>query len=156
MSLLLLNEDELRQVITLSEAIDVVEDAFAASAESRINIPGDFVLNLPQVNGEVDVNGTYLQEAPYYVIKIANNFQNNPAINLPTKSGLIAVFDAATGFPAAIMVDNGYLSHIRAGAAGALAVKYLANKKIDQVAILGAGSEAYIHLKSLMVVRDIG
>jgi len=156
MSLILLNEDELRQVITLSEAIEAVEGAFTASAEKRINIPGDFVLNLPGVNGAVDVKGTYLQDAPYYVIKIANNFQNNPEINLPIKSGLIAVFDAATGFPAAIMVDNSYLSNIRAGAAGALAVEYLANKQIDQVAIIGAGSEAYIHLKSLMVVRDIG
>ena len=156
MSLILLNEDELRQVITLSEAIEVVEGAFTASAESRINIPGDFVLKLPEVKGEVDVKGTYLQEAPYYVIKVANNFQNNPDVNLPTNSGLIAVFDAATGFPAAIMIDNGYLTNIRAGAAGALAVQYLANKKIDQVAVLGAGNEAYIHLKSLMVVRDIG
>lgn len=156
MPLLLLNEDELRQVITLAEAIDVVEDAFTASAESRINIPGDFVLNLPEVNGEVDVKGTYLQAAPYYVIKIANNFHNNPQINLPTNSGLLAVFEAATGFPAAIMVDNGYLTNIRAGAAGALAVDYLANKKIEQVAILGAGSQAYSQLKSLMVLRDIG
>ena len=119
MPLLLLNEDELRQIITISEAIDVVEDAFTASAQSRMNIPGDFTLNLPDVNGQVEAKGAYLHDAPYYVVKVASNFRNNPANNLPAKSGLITVFDAATGFPAAIMVDNGYLTNIRAGAAGA-------------------------------------
>lgn len=155
MPLLLLNEDELRQIITIPEAINVVEDAFTASAESRMNVPGNFALNLPDVNGDVDVKGAYLQEAPYYVVKVASNFRDNPKISLPTRSGLIAVFDAATGFPAAIMVDNGYLTNIRAGAAGALAAQYLANKEIEQVAVLGSGQQAYIQLKSLMVVRTI-
>lgn len=154
MPLLLLNEDELRQTLTIPEAIKVVEDAFAASAESRMTVPGDFSLTLPDVEGKVDVKGAYLQEAPYYVVKVASNFKDNPAINLPPKSGLIAVFDAATGFPAAIMVDNGYLSNIRAGAAGALAAKYLANQHVSRVAVLGSGSQAYMQLKSLMAVRN--
>jgi len=155
MPLLVLNEDELRQTITIPEAIDVVEDAFAATAESRMNIPGNFTLRLPEVEGKVDAKGAYLQETPYYVVKIASRFKNNPTINLPANSGFIAVFDAATGFPAAIMIDNGYLSTIRAGAAGALAAKYLANPQIDKVAVLGSGRQAYAQLKALMTIRTI-
>jgi ornithine cyclodeaminase len=155
MPLLVLNEDELRQTITIPEAIDVVKDAFAASAESRMNLPGDFTLNLPGINGEVDVTGAYLQETPYYVVKVASNFHDNPAQNLQPKSGLIAVFDASTGFPAAVMVDNGYLTNIRAGAAGAIAADLLANDNLGLVAILGSGSQAYIQLKTLMAVRRI-
>lgn len=154
MPLLLLNEDELRQTLTISQVIEAVEDAFAASAESRMNVPGNFTLTLPEVQGEVDVKGAHLQETPYYVVKVASIFKNNPAVNLPPKSGLLAVFDAATGFPAAIMVDNGYLSNIRASAAGALAAKYLANENINHVAVLGTGSQAYMQLKSLMAVRQ--
>ena len=155
MSLLVLNEDELRQTITISEAIHVVKDAFAASAESRMNLPGDFTLNLPDVNGTVDAKGAYLKETPYYVVKIASYFQDNPKRNLQPNSGLIAVFDAATGFPAAVMIDNGYLSNVRAGAAGAIAADLLARDTISVVAILGSGSQAYIQLKSLMSVRNI-
>jgi ornithine cyclodeaminase len=136
-------------------AIEVVETAFAASAEGRIGRPGDFTLDLPDVKGDVQVKGTYLNDTPYYVIKVNSNFRDNPTINLPTKSGLTAVFDAATGFPAAIMVDNNYLSSMRAGAAGALAAKYLANNRIGQVAVIGSGHQAYFQLKSLMAVRDI-
>lgn len=156
MPLLLLNEDELRQVVTISEAIEAVEAAFAALAEGRLHLPGEFALNLPQVKGEIRVKGTYLDQTPYYVVKVRSNFRQNPMRNLSSHSGLTAVVDVATGIPAAIMLDNGYLSTIRSGAAGAVAAKYLANEQIDQVAVIGSGDQAYIQLKALMKTRNIG
>jgi len=150
---LILSEDELRQIITITETINTVETAFAALAEDRVNVPGHFTLNLPNVNGEVQVKGIYLEEKPYYVIKIGNDFRDNPSINLPTHSGLMAIFDAATGFSAAVMFDNGYLTHMRAGAAGALTAKYLAKEQLERVAVLGSGHQAYAQIKSLKAVR---
>src|SRR5512145_1421438 len=144
MSLLVLNEDELRQTVTIAEAIDAIESAFVALAESRMHVPGNFTLDLPEVNGKVDVEGAYLSQAPYYVIRISSSFRNNPGLDLPIQSGLTVVFDAANGSPVAIMVDNGYLTHLRAGAAGALAARYLANQALDRVVVLGSGSQAYI------------
>ena len=155
MSLLLLSEDELRQVVTISDAIEVIKSALITSAQGRIDTPGEFTLNLLDVNGEVDVKGSYIQDAPYYVVKVDSYFQNNPAINLPGNSGLVTVFDAATGFPAAIMADNGYLANIRAGVSGALSAQHLANQQLNQVAVIGTDGQAYIQLKALMVVKEI-
>jgi ornithine cyclodeaminase len=156
MRLIVLNEDELRQLVTIADTVDTVGAAFVALAENRMSVPGDFVMNLPDVKGRVAVKGAYLHETPYYVIKVGSKFLDNPTINLPSQSGLMAVFDAATGFPVAILLDNGYLSKMRAGAAGALAAEYLANKELTQVAVIGTGNQAYIQLKSLMHVRHIG
>jgi ornithine cyclodeaminase/alanine dehydrogenase-like protein (mu-crystallin family) len=153
MPLLLLNEDELRQIITIPETIEAVEAAFIALAEGRMHVPGDFMLNLPAVKGEVQVKGTYLDEAPYYVIRVGSDFLDNPTINLPRQSGLMAVFDAATGFPAAVMFDNGYLTGMRAAAAGALTAKYLANPNLNRVAVIGTGHQAYLQVKSLLAVH---
>ena len=153
MSLLVLNEDELRQSITVTESIEAVEVAFVALAEDRVRIPGQFSLDLPHVKGHVSAKGTYLNNAPYYVIRVNSTFQDNPHINLSPKSELINVFDAATGYPVATMMDNGYLSILRAGAAGAISANYLANKKIERVAVIGSGNLAYIQLKALMAVR---
>ncbi len=155
MSVLLLNEDELRQLVTIAEAIDSVKAAFIASAEGRMNVPGGFSLRLPEVKGRVHVKSTYLKEAPYYVVKVNSSFQDNPNLNLPVESGLLAVFEAATGFPAAIMVDNGYLTSIRAGAAGALAAQYLAHRELKHVAVIGSGNQAYMQLKSLLMVSNV-
>ncbi len=155
MAILVLNEDELRQTVTIAEAIDTVEAAFAAIAEGRMNVPGRFGLNLPSVRGAVEIKGTYLDEAPYFVIKVSSTFLDNPSINLPPQSEVTAVFDAATGFPVALMFDNGFLTQMRAGAAGALAAEYLANKTLDRVAIIGTGNQAYIQLKTLIMVRNL-
>ena len=155
MSPLLLNEDELRQIVTTAEAIDAVESAFIALAEGRMNVPGDFTLSLPEVQGEVHVKGTYLNQAPYYAVRVTSNFKNNPTHNLTRRSGLTTLFDSATGSPVAIMIDNGYLFSLRAGAAGALAAKYLANPRVDHVAVIGAGTQAYMQLRSLLTVRQV-
>jgi ornithine cyclodeaminase len=155
MSLLLLNEDELRQIISLPEATAAIEAAFVANREGRITIPGSFSLALPDVNGEVDVKGAYLQDAPYYVIKIDNNFLGNPSINLSAHGGLITVFDAATGFPAAVLLDNGYLTHVRCGIVGALATRRLANRPINTVAIIGVGRMAFSQLKALLTTEPV-
>jgi len=154
MSLLILNEDELRQSVTLAEAIEAVKSAFVASVEGRMHLPGAFTLQLPEVKGDVHVKGAYLNEALYYVIKVNSDFQDNPIHDLPVRTGFTAVFDAATGFPVALLVDNGYLSSLRAGAAGALAADYLANPHPQQIGILGSEDQAYMHLKALMRVRQ--
>lgn len=155
MALLLLNEDELRQIVTIAEAIEAVKAAFAALAEGRMNVPGDFGLKLPKARGEVQVQGSYLEHDPNYVIRVSGFFQENAALELPQQSSLTCVFDAVTGFPAAIMIDNGYLSMIRIAAAGALAAEYLANKQLAQVTVIGSGNPAYMQLKSLITVRNI-
>lgn len=155
MTLLLLNEDELRQTLNLSDILTSVEKAFIASGERRVTIPGDFQMNLPDMYGTVDVKGAYLQDAPYYIIKVGNHFRHNPEINLPAKNGLIVVFDAATGFPAAILLDNGYLTNVRIGVTGALAAKYLANPTASRVAVIGTGRQAYIQLKALLASRPV-
>jgi ornithine cyclodeaminase/alanine dehydrogenase-like protein (mu-crystallin family) len=156
MALLSLNEDELRQIVTIADAIEAIEAACIALAEGRLNIPGELDLNLSQVDGRVQVKGAYLHEAPYYVVKVNNDFHNNAANNLPTRSSITAIFDASTGFPAAILVDHGYIQSIRIGATGALATKYLANQQLDHVAIIGSGNQAYMQTKSLLAVKHIG
>ncbi len=156
MSLLVLNEDELRQIVTIPEAIGAVETAFIALAENRLRAPDTFSLPLLDPTSNINVEGVYLREAPYFVVKIRNDFADNPAKNLPIQSGLTTVFAAETGQPIAILLDNGYLSRLRAAAAGALAAKYLANPQLECVAVVGTGQQAYLQLKCLLAVRSPG
>ena len=155
MALLLLNEDELRQTINLSEAVAAIEHAFVAAGEGQVTIPGKFSFRLPEVNGKVNVKGAYIQDTSYYVIRIGSRFLNNLQINLPTRSGLIIVFDAATGFPAAVLVDNGYIANVRGGIVGALATRHLANTPINTVTVIGAGRQAFTQLKALLTIERV-
>lgn len=155
MPLLLFDEDELRQAINIKDAINAVRQAFSDLAQGKVNNPAAFYLGLPAMRGSSHVKASYLEDAPYYVVKIANTFLDNPNINLSSRNEVTTLFDAATGFPAAIMVDQGYLTQMRSGATGALAAQYLARETIEKVAIIGTGAQAYIHLKMLASVRRI-
>jgi ectoine utilization protein EutC len=155
MSTLILTEDEIRQSVSTLEAIDAIEAAFAALAHGQANLPGVINLMLPQLKGESHVKGAYIADASHFVFKVANNFYNNTSLGLPTSSGLMLAFDATTGMLDAILLDNGYLTELRTGAAGAVAVRYLAPTPIQRVAFVGAGSQARFQFRAIAAVSHI-
>jgi ornithine cyclodeaminase/alanine dehydrogenase-like protein (mu-crystallin family) len=61
-------------------------------------------------------------------------------------------YSARTGLPEAILLDNGYLTELRTGAAGA-AADLLARAEVETVLVLGAGSQARYQLAALQGVR---
>jgi len=70
-------------------------------------------------------------------------------------SGVVLVFDANNGTPVGLLFDNGCLSDIRTGAAGAVAARHLAPQEVSRVAIVGAGIQARMQLRALALVREI-
>jgi len=155
MSILVLTEQEIRQTVSMPEAMEAVEAAFAALARGEARLPDVIALEVPEVNGEIDVKGAHLQGAPYIVFKVAAGFWDNPAKGLPSGSGLMMAFDATTGFPAALLLDNGYLTDLRTGAAGGVAANHLANPVLDKVTIVGSGTQARYQLRALSMVRQL-
>jgi len=156
MSILVLTEQEIRQTVSMPEAMGAIEEAFAALARGEARLPDVIGLELPEVDGEIDVKGAHIQGAPYAVFKVAAGFWQNPAKGLPSGSGLMMAFDATTGFPAALLLDNGYLTDLRTGAAGGVAANHLANPVLDKVTVIGSGTQARYQLRALAVVRELG
>ena len=151
-----ISEDELRGVATEPLALEAVERAFAALASGRARQPPPLSLELPEVRGEVHAKGAALEGAPVFALKVATGFYDNPERGLPTGSGLVLVFDAATGFPLALLADDGYLTELRTGAAGALAVRLLAPERVERAAVIGTGVQARFQLRAIARVRDLG
>ena len=148
-----LREEEIRGLIGPRQALAAVRDAFARLARGEATLPGVIGLDIPARQGEVHVKGAYLHGSRYYSIKEAAGFYLNAAQGLPVSSGLVLVFDAATGFPAALLLDNGYLTELRTGAAGALAADLLARREVETVGMVGSGGQARYQLEALLEVR---
>ena len=53
-----------------------------------------------------------------------------------------------------MLLDNGYLTEVRTGLAGALAAKYAAPERVQTVGMIGVGSQARYQLRALRLVRD--
>jgi ornithine cyclodeaminase len=149
----IVDEAALRAAITPRLAVDAMREAFRADGEGRAHVPAVINLHIPARRGEFHVKTAHIDGVPYVAVKIASGFFDNPAKGLPSGSGLMAVFSADTGLPAALLLDNGFLTDLRTGAAGAIAAEYLAPDTIETVGVLGTGQQARHQIRCLREVR---
>jgi ornithine cyclodeaminase len=153
-NVLVLTEPEIRECTKLDhEALTAVENAFTSLASGNAFVPPIMGILVPERDGEVDVKAAYIKGLPAFAIKVASGFFSNPARGLPTNSGLMLVVSAETGYPLAVLLDNGYLTQIRTGLAGALTSKYLAPSSVDTVGVIGAGVQGRYQVRALQLVR---
>lgn len=155
MKVRLLREPEIRGLISFGEAIAAVESAFAEHGAGRAVMPGVINLDIVPRRGEVHIKSAYLQGGENYVVKVASGFYGNPERGLPVGNGLILLFEAATGRPRCLLFDNGYLTELRTGAAGAVAAKYLARPDAQRVGLVGSGTQARFQVRALVEVRGV-
>jgi len=149
-----IDEGTLRRAVSPERAVSVMREAFEADGEGRTRVPPVINLDLPAVHGEFHVKTAYVEGLPYVAVKVASGFYDNPGRGLPSGSGLMALFDASTGFPAALLLDNGFLTDIRTAAAGAVAADLLARRRIDTVGVIGSGVQAREQVRCLAIVRS--
>jgi ornithine cyclodeaminase/alanine dehydrogenase-like protein (mu-crystallin family) len=152
---LVLSEPELRQVVTLDrDALAAVEDAFARLANGQADVPPILGLFVPERRGEVDVKASYIHGLSSLAIKIASGFFDNGQWGLPSGSGLMVVLSARTGYPQAVLLDNGYLTDVRTALAGAAAARHLAPDRVRTVGVIGAGTQGRYQVRALQLVRS--
>ncbi|MEE4276366.1 MAG: ornithine cyclodeaminase family protein [Thermoleophilia bacterium] len=149
----LLQEKEVCDLITRADALEAVREAFARMGRDETMVPPAMIIYVPESEGEVHVKAAHLHHAEHYAVKFASIFPRNPARGLAAVSGMILVFSAKTGFLSGMLLDNGFLTDLRTGAAGALAADLLAKREIAQVAIIGAGIQGRYQLEALLGVR---
>jgi ornithine cyclodeaminase len=155
MQITILTESELRTCVPLDHtAIDAVEVGFTALAEGRATIPPIMRVDVHEHKGEVDIKSAYIQGLDSFAIKIASGYYENHKLGLPSGSGMMVLIEASTGRPQAMLLDNGYLTDVRTGAAGAIAAKYLAPNAIEVAGVIGSGMQARFQIRALKLVRD--
>ncbi len=152
----IIEEPALRAAMTPARAVDVIREAFKADGEGRTQVPAVINLAIPAAHGEFHVKTAHIEGVPHVAVKVASGFYDNPAKGLPSGSGMMAVFDAATGLPSALLLDNGFLTDVRTGAAGAVAADCLARRTIDTVGVIGSGVQARHQVRCLRTVRAFG
>ena len=104
--------------------------------------------------GVMTADDVHIEGAPTWTVKLAMvSFYNNVKKGLPAGSGVFVVCDATNGGPKAVLHENRYLTDLRAGAAGAVAVKHLAVKGAKSVAFIGTGVTAEAMARSSTTVH---
>lgn len=143
---------ELEKIIDVGELIDCIEEGFKLYSEQKTVIPPVGYLSFQEVNADVHIKYGYILNDDYYVVKLASGFYDNSAIGLPSGNGLMLIFSQKNGQLLAILLDEGNLTDIRTGVAGAISAKYLAPRHVNRIGVLGTGRQARTQLTALQHV----
>lgn len=141
--------NEIKSIIKDVDVLTAMEEGFIEYSNGNTIVPpvGELLFEKPK--GDAHIKYGYIKNDDYYVIKIASGFYENAKLGIPSSQGLMLLFDQKTGVPKAILLDEGHLTDIRTAAAGALATKYFAPKKIKAIGIIGTGIQAKLQLQYL-------
>ncbi|MCD6470322.1 alanine dehydrogenase [Candidatus Bathyarchaeota archaeon] len=150
MRTLLLTDQDVKDLLSMREVIDAVENAFKEKALGRAQMPPKVYLFYGNV-GDLRTMPCYLESLGISSVKIVNSHPRNREKGLPTVMATIILLDPETGFPRAIMGGT-WITAMRTGAAGAIAAKYLAKRSSKVAAFIGAGVQARFQLMGLMEV----
>jgi len=154
-SVLILTESELRDCVGLDErALSAVQEAFTWLAEGRAVMPPIMHIEVADRNGDVDIKSAYVKGLESFAVKLGSGFFDNPKRGLPSSSAMMVLLSAHTGFCEAVLLDNGYLTDLRTGLAGAVAARFLAPERVRTVGVVGTGAQARYQVRSLKLVRD--
>jgi ornithine cyclodeaminase len=149
-----ITREEIERRLKGVDAIAAMERAFVAYSAGRSVVPpvGELLFDDPK--GEAHIKYGYIKGDDVFVIKVATGFYGNPDKGLPGNSGLMLVFDATTGFPRAVLLDEGHLTNVRTAAAGAVAAKHLGPREVKAIGVLGAGTQAHMQAEMLQKVTS--
>ena len=145
MPVLLLNESEVRQLLTMEMAMEAVADVLRKHAlEEAQNIPRartqtDHAM-LHVMSGAAKTVG-YMGYKAYATTRKGASFH-------------VGLFDGKSG-ALVCLVQADYLGQVRTGAASGVATQYMARPEATEVGLFGTGKQARTQLQAICLVRNI-
>lgn len=149
MKTLVLGRRQVEELLGMAEALLAVEDALRLKAQGKTVMPPKIYLDLPAYHGDFRAMPAYIKGMAG--VKWVSSYPENTRVGLPSVWATIILCDPRTSFPLAIM-DGTYITNMRTGAAGGVAVKYMARKNSKTVGIIGAGRQAETQLLAILEV----
>ena len=150
----LLDEEEVRRVVTMDDLIAAMERALAEFSSGAVVQPVRTVLEAGSRDALFGVMPAYLPSGPALGTKLVTVYEANAARGLPTHLATIVLLDPATGALRAIM-DGRYITEARTAAVSAVSVRHLARADAAILAIVGSGVQARSHLEAIARVRRL-
>jgi alanine dehydrogenase len=138
--------------LEVHEVNDAIEEIFAEHGRGKVQMPPKLYVTLPQ--GDFRTMPAYVPALDIAGVKIVNVHPHNRDHQLPTVMALTIILEVSTGLPEAI-INATALTDMRTGAAGGVAVKYLAPKRSVTLGVVGSGRQAAAQISSITAEREV-
>lgn len=146
-----IDEDQVRNAVTIADLIPVMERALIDFSAGRIVQPVRRMLEVADRGGLFAPMPVIMDDV--IGVKALTYYPGNEARGIPTHHAQILLFRADTGEPLAT-IDGRLITELRTAAVSAAATKAMAATDARVLAILGSGVQARSHFEALRLVRD--
>lgn len=152
MSLLILNEADVRKLLPMAECVELMADALAALERGELTMP---LRSMFRPRDEASLMGLMPahRARAAYGLKAICVFPDNPRRGLDAHQGAVLLFDGETGELRSAM-NASTITEIRTAAVSAVATRLLAREGVRELAVLGAGVQARAHVEAMATVGD--
>jgi ornithine cyclodeaminase/alanine dehydrogenase-like protein (mu-crystallin family) len=151
---LLLDERDVRSVLTMPDLIDSMRAALADYSGGRARQPLRTVLELGDGRSFFGIMPASLGDPRAVGTKLVTVFPSNHEKGLPSHLATIVLLDPDTGALLALL-DGRYITEARTAAVSAVSADLLALRDAATLGIIGSGVQARSHLEALACVRDL-
>ncbi|HZT82508.1 MAG TPA: ornithine cyclodeaminase family protein [Gemmataceae bacterium] len=145
MPVLLLTEDDVRQVLTMDLALQAVEEGLRKMALDEVH-------NVPRARAQTDHAMLHVMAASAKTLGVMG--LKAYATSRKGANFHVALFDGRTGALLALMQAD-YLGQVRTGAASGVATQYMARPDATEVGIFGSGKQARTQVQAVCKVRKV-
>ncbi len=150
LSMLIINSNDLKNSISVLDALKSVEDAFILQESDNYLMPDRM---------HIGYKGNTLLLMPafaedYFSTKLVSVFPGNPKKNHSVIYGAVILNNADTGEPLAL-IDGRMLTAIRTGAIGGLGITYTTPLGLKRLGLIGAGQQGFHQILFACTVRNI-
>jgi ornithine cyclodeaminase/alanine dehydrogenase-like protein (mu-crystallin family) len=152
--MLALTREDVRRLVPMPAAIDLMKTAFAELSAGRTVSPLRTVIPVEEHNGDALFMPAHVPAMDALGLKVVSVFKDNTAKGLPVIHALVCLVDPQTGRPLAIM-DGTYLTALRTGAVSGAATDLLARRDSRTLVAIGAGAQGATQIAAVCAVRPI-
>lgn len=154
MSVLVLSEHDVREVLDMESCVAAMEDVLARLARDELINPLRFVMLSPGPALGLGLMPAYAGgDAPVFSLKEIVVVPSNSDHGLDPHQGSVLLHDGVTGQLRAIL-NASPITEIRTAAVSAVATKLLARPGSRTVAVLGSGVQGRSHVAAMQTVLD--
>jgi len=154
MKVLIVSQSEISQLLPMQECIELMAEALRALSRGEALVPLRQVLWLPEMNKVLGVMPSYLGSIGAMGVKVISVFPGNLGTEFDSHQGAVLLFETQNGRLLAIM-DATEITAIRTAAVSGVATRLLAREDAADLAVLGSGVQARMHLEAMLLARTI-
>jgi ornithine cyclodeaminase len=151
--LILINRAALDELVSLNDAIAIVDAAMREFSAGQVNAPQRTVMTVNPATRLGLMPGA-MPSIGRFGLKVVSLSSEAPKFGLSSHQGMMLLFDDATGQPLCA-VECHALTRLRTAAASAVATRALSRPDSKILTVIGNGALAGAHIDAISAVRPI-